>query len=342
MRVTEQRTIQELATAAPALLPARRERRLPGPGARQFGARCIATCVLVLSTLLLVGCGDDEQAAAPKVDPAYQAEIDTWRRLRYEDLTRADGWLSIVGLHWITLDSHFAGTERSGVDTVFGPPQLGMFSKVGERVYFTPERGVDVTHNGEPFSGRIELLDDRQPIPSILGYDNGQGEITVIWRGGRHALRIRHNQAEGRLKFAGIEYWPLDESWKMQATFNPNPPGTTTEVVTVMGTTEVAAIPGTISFERDGKTYRLDVFPRGDAGYRVMFADLTSGQGSYGQGRFIDLLGPDAQGKLTLDFNRAYNPMCAYHRYGTCPTPPKNNRLDLAVNAGEKRYTAHR
>lgn len=340
MRVTDERTTHH--DAVPAHAPAARPARAHGASRGRRFARGSGAAALALCALLLAACGSDEKAAAPQVDPAYQAEIDTWRRLRYEDLTRADGWLSIVGLHWLTLDAHFVGTERSGVDTLFGPPQLGMFSRVGDRVYFTPEAGVDITHNGEPLRGRIEMMDDRQPIPSILGYDGGQGEITVIWRGGRHAARIRHNQAEGRLKFAGIEYWPLDESWKMQATFTPNPPGTTTEVVTVMGTTEVAAIPGTIAFERDGKTYRLEVFPRGDAGYTVMFADQTSGQGSYGQGRFIDLLRPDAQGRITLDFNRAYNPMCAYHRYGTCPTPPKANRLDLAVTAGEKRYTAHR
>jgi len=340
MRVTDARDIHhEAAAAAPhaAAAPAK-----PVRARRGLRATIVRAFGLALCGVLLAACGSDDETEAPKVDPAYQAGLDTWRRLRYEDLTRADGWLSIVGLHWITLDSHFAGTERSGVDTVFGPPQLGMFSKVGERVYFTPERGVDVTHNGQPFSGRIELIDDRQPVPSILGYDNGQGEITVIWRGGRHALRIRHNQAEGRLKFAGLEYWPVDESWRTEATFTPNPPGTTTEVVTVMGTTEIAAVPGTIAFERDGKTYRLEVFPRGDAGYTVMFADLTSGQGSYGQGRFIDLLQPDERGRVIVDFNRAYNPMCAYHRYGTCPTPPKANRLDLAVTAGEKRYGAHR
>jgi uncharacterized protein len=330
MRVTDERSIH------PAVSRTVRGSR------RHVVARWRRWLALALCAMALAACGSGDETTSAKVDPAYQAEIDTWRKLRYEDLTRADGWLSIIGLHWLTLDAHFAGTERSGVDTMFGPPQLGMFSRVGERVYFTPERGVDVTHNGEPASGRIQLLDDRQPIPSILGYDNGQGEISVIWRGGRHALRIRHDQSEGRLKFAGIEYWPLDEGWKMQATFTPNPPGSTVEVVTVMGTTDVAAIPGHITFERDGKLHRLDVFPRGDAGYTVMFADQTSGQGSYGQGRFIDLYTPDEKGKLTIDFNRAYNPMCAYHRYGTCPTPPKTNRLELAVTAGEKRYSAHR
>ena len=311
-------------------------------GRRARVSRWLHGLALLACTSLLVACGDDKVEGGTSMDTAYEAEIGTWRKLRYEELTRPDGWMSIIGLHWITLNAHFAGAERSGVDTMFGPPQLGMFSREGERVYFVPEAGVEVTHNGEPVTGRIQLLDDRQTLPSVLAYDCGKGEITVIWRGGRQALRIRHTDAERRLKFDGIDYWPIDPSWKMPAKFTANPPGTTVEIVTVLGTTEIAGNPGYIEFQRDGNTYRLEAFPRGDAGYTVMFADLTSGQGSYGQGRFVDVLKPDTQGNLTIDFNRAYNPMCAFHRYGTCPTPPKANRLNLAIPVGEKRYAAHR
>jgi hypothetical protein len=304
------------------------------------GLRAMARLGLLAALALGAAACKDEapNAEGPKVDPQYMSDLKLWRDQRTNALTAPDGWSTLVGLHWLKLKAHYAGSERSGIDIKHGPPSLGMFSRDGERVYFTPDAGVPVTHNGEPVKGRIQLSDDRQPVPSVLVYDEGKGQIQLLWRGGRHALRVRHADADSRKNFAGIEYWPVDESWRVEGTFIPHPPGKTIEVVTVLGTTEVAPNPGVVEFQLQGQTMRLEAFDRVPEGLTLLFADATSGQGSYGQGRFIDLLPPDPQGKVVIDFNRAYNPPCAFTPFGTCPTPPKDNRLVIAVKAGEMRY----
>ena len=300
----------------------------------------IAALSLMLAT---VSACSEEKAAddAPmsEAEARYLSDEGLWRMQRHEDLTRPDGWSSLIGLHWLTLQSHYVGSgARSGIRIAIGPESLGMFQRKGDRVFFTPESGVPLTLDGEPFRGRVELKDDANGAASVLGFDDGKGKLTVIVRGGNRALRVKHADAPTRLQFKGIDYWPADRDWRIEATFVPNPAGTTLPIATIIGTTENTPNPGALEFQRDGKNYRIEALDQGEDTLSLIIADRTSGHESYGAGRYLDVPRPDANGKVVIDFNRAYNPPCAFTQFATCPLPPNQNRLDLAIAAGEKRY----
>jgi uncharacterized protein (DUF1684 family) len=289
----------------------------------------------------LAGCqqaGEDDNRAGKVMDARFLADNSAWREQRQRELLAPDGWTSLVGLHWIELKSHFIGNgPASGIKLRVGPPKLGMVTQQDGRIFFTPERGVAVTLNGEPVTSRIELQSDRDASPGVIGFDEGKGALSVIERGGRHALRVKHADAESRVKFAGLDYWPVQESWRIEGRFIPHPPGKTLTIIDVIGVATESPNPGAVEFERDGKPYRLEAL--GQAGGPLFFvlADRTSGHGSYPAGRFLDAAAPE-DGKVVLDFNRAYNPPCVFTPYATCPLPPAENRLDLRVDAGEKTY----
>jgi len=120
--------------------------------------------------------------------------------------------------------------------------------------------------------------------------------------------------------------------------FVPHPAGKTIEIADIIGTLNQVPNPGAIEFQRDGKTYRIEALDEGDDELFLVFADRTNGHGSYGAGRFLYAPRPDAQGRVALDFNQSYNPPCAFTPFATCPLPPPENRLDLAVLSGEKAY----
>ena len=289
----------------------------------------------------LAGCqqaGEDDNRTGKVMDARFLADNAAWREQRKLELVAPDGWTSLVGLHWIELKSHFIGNgPSSGIKLLVGPPMLGMVAQRDGRIFFTPESGVAVTLNGEPVTGRVELQSDRDASPGVIGFDEGKGALSLIERGGRHALRVKHADAESRIKFVGLDYWPADESWRIEGRFIPHPPGKTLTIIDVIGVATESPNPGAVEFERDGKPYRLEAL--GQAGGPLFFvlADRTSGHGSYPAGRFLDAAAP-VNGKVVLDFNRAYNPPCVFTPYATCPLPPAENRLDLRVDAGEKTY----
>lgn len=306
---------------------------------RKFIGVALAALLLPLAACDRDG-GQAREAKAPVADINFLADDAVWRAERKEALLRPDGWTSLVGLHWLELKAHYLGSGTgSGIRLAVGPPKMGLLEQRDGRLFFTPERGVALTLDGEPLKGRVELKTDRDEAPSVIGFDEGKGVLGVIKRGGRYGLRVRHADAPTRLQFAGLEYWPADPDWKIAGKFVAHPPGKTLPIVDIIGTTSDAPNPGAVEFVRDGKTYRIEAI--GEPGTDELFlvlADRTSGHGSYAAGRFMDTPGPDAQGKVVLDFNRAYSPPCAFTPFATCPLPPPENRLDLAIDAGEKAY----
>ena len=304
----------------------------------RFTGPLLAACAL----LALPSCdraNDPAVTAAPQVDRTFLADNAVWRTQRRDSLLRPDGWTSLVGLHWIELKAHYIGSSAdSGIRLAKGPPKMGLLQQQDGRLFFTPEKDTALTLDGEPLRGRVELKTDHDATPSVVGFDDGKGVMTVIQRGDRRALRVKHADAEARTGFAGLEYWPADPSWLIDARFVPHPPGKTIEIANITGTLDQMPNPGVVEFERDGKRHRLEALGNGDGTLFLIFADRTSGHGSYGAGRYIDTAKPPADGRVAVDFNRAYNPPCAFTAFATCPLPPPENRLDLAITSGEKAY----
>lgn len=300
--------------------------------------------MLAAAVVLAAGCkrGDDGKAAAAQAAAAsaFAQSEQAWRDQRRERLLAPDGWASLVGLHWIDPGSHYLGSDTdNGIRLAMGPEHMGMLDLEGRRVRFVPDKGATLTLDGQPLTGAASLRTDMaEQGPSVIGFDGGKGQATVIERGGRHALRVKHADAPSRVRFAGLDYWPADAGWKIEGTFVPHPAGQTIEIASIIGTTDQVPNPGAIEFTRGGKTYRIEAQDEGEGELFLVFADRTNGHGSYGAGRFLYAPMPDANGKVMLDFNQSYNPPCAFTAFATCPLPPPQNRLDLAITAGEKAY----
>ncbi|MCD9029963.1 DUF1684 domain-containing protein [Luteimonas sp. BDR2-5] len=298
------------------------------------------------AALLFTGCAGGDASADPataaetaRLDQAFVDETRSWQRQREERLTAPDGWTSLIGLHWLELKAHYVGSDAtSGLRIAMGPGKLGLLQQQGDALFFTPERGAALTLDGAPLRGRARVRTDRDETPGTIGFDDGKGQLSVIERGNRKALRVRHADAPTRTGFAGLDYWPIDRDWRIDARFTPAAPGTTIEIADIIGTINRMPCPGAVTFERDGASYTLQAVEGEAGGLFLILADRTSGHGSYGAGRYLDTAAPDADGHVVLDFNRAYNPPCAFTPFATCPLPPQENRLDLAITAGEKAY----
>lgn len=284
------------------------------------------------------------QAGAPPSKPtsaAFVGEQQVWRDERKANLTKPDGWTSLIGLHWLDPGPHYFGSEAdNGIRVAMGPGHFGMIDlKKDGTVRFVPERGTAFTLDEQPLKGATALRIDTDPAgPSKLGFDEGKGILTVIKRGDRYALRVKHADAPTRSGFKDIPYWQADAGWVVDSKFVAHPPGKTLAIANIVGTTEQVPNPGYVEFERDGKSYRIEALDEGGDELFLVFADRTNGHGSYGAGRFLDAPKPGIGGRVMLDFNKAYNPPCAFTAFATCPLPPQENRLDLAVTAGEKAY----
>lgn len=304
---------------------------------------------LLACTLVLGACDkSDEEAAARAAAEAraraFAASEKPWRDSRVAELTAPQGWTSVIGLHWIDPGSHYAGTAGSnGLRMAMGPAHLGMLDLGADgRVRFAPDKSTALTLDGAPLTGATVLKTDAdEGGPSKIGFDDGKGLATIIKRGDRVALRVKHSDADARLHFAGIQYWPGGPEWKVTGRFIPHPAGTTLPIVNIVNMVEQVANPGAVEFTRDGKTHRLELLDQGEPTLFLVYADRTSGHGSYPAGRYLDLARPTANQQMTIDFNRAENPPCAFTAFATCPLPPVANRLDLAVEAGERVYAKH-
>ncbi len=290
----------------------------------------------VLGALLLTA-----PAAAQQGDPAAFAQATAaWHAQREKRLTAEDGWLTLVALLWLQEGDNVAGSG-TGASVVFpakAPARLGTFRRRGQAVAFQPEPGVLVTGAGKAFTGG-PLKTDAEGEPDVL--ETAGLRFHVVIRGERVGLRVKDPDAPKRRDFHGIPTYAADLRWRIEAKWEPAPPGASIAVPDVLGKVEQMAAPGTAVFSVEGKEYRLTpVLEEGESNLFFVFADATNHTETYGAGRFL-YAQPPKDGHVVLDFNRAYNPPCAFSPYATCPLPPKQNRLPLAISAGEKRAGEH-
>ena len=287
-------------------------------------------------------------AAVPGVATVDAAEIDgykqsvkQWHDDRVQRLTAPDGWLSLTGLEWLKLGENRIGQAVDN-DIVLkaGPAHLGVIKLAADgamHLELLPQVGALI--DGKPLQQAV-LVDDvhaGDAVPTTVSF--GSASLHAIDREGRKGLRVKDTDAPSRTHFLGIESFPVDPSWRIEATWVPAKHGQTLEMGTVIGTIDKYPVPGTLEFSRDGKHFELlpVIEVLGDQQYFIVFADRTSGKETYGAARFL-YIDPPNGGKVVVDFNKAYNPPCAFTPFATCPLAPPENRLDLRVTAGEKKY----
>jgi uncharacterized protein (DUF1684 family) len=276
------------------------------------------------------------ETSKPSAD--YNQQIETWRAQRVERLKAPNGWLSLIGLHWLKDGKNSVGSAKDN-DVVLakGPAHLGVISLKSGKATIELDAKADATIDDKKASS-AELLDDTHEKPTTVAF--GTASFYMIDRNGKKGLRVKDTAAETRAHFAGIDSFAIDPSWRVEAKWEAYTPAHSLDIPTVLGTVDKMSVPGKASFTRGGKTFTLlPVLEDKDAKELwFIFADRTSGKETYGAARFLYADMPK-DGKLVIDFNKAYNPPCAFTPYATCPLAPPENRLDLRVTAGEKKYS---
>ena len=284
---------------------------------------------LIVSTAVLAAVDADTE----------QQTVERWRADRVAELTSETGWLTLVGLYWLEKGDNTFGRAPSN-RLVLDHPALarraGTFKWDSGGVHFTANRGSGITHGGQPVSS-LDMVMDTQGEPTVIS--SGSLRLFVIERSGKVGVRVRDVDSPLRRQFAPIDYFPVTTDWVFDARFEPYEPHRQIKIINILGLEVEQDSPGALVFNKDGREYRLDAVLENpdDQTLFVMFGDRTNGKGSYGGGRFLHTPLP-SQGTVRVDFNQAYNPPCAFNNFATCPLPPEQNKLTLAVEAGEKAY----
>lgn len=283
---------------------------------------------------LMLSCG-----YKPEASPAYLAEINAWHQQRIERLKKENSWLTLAGLFWLQEGENTFGADEKNeiVFPVKAAPFFGNLILKNGVVTFEPQKGVEVLCEGKP-AGKMTLLNDTQENTTVLNY--GDLRWYIIKRGDRYGIRLRDVKHKRLADFKGIERFPVDENWRIQAKFERYDPPKKVIVPDIIGGATEEKCFGAYVFEKDGKTWRLETTgdPAGRKSMFVVFGDLTNKKTTYGGGRFIYIPVPDAQDNAVIDFNKAYNPPCVFSPYATCPLPTENNTLAIEVTAGEKMW----
>jgi len=278
--------------------------------------------------LLVLACRPTEKKsvqAAANDNSNYEQEIMKWREHRRTRLLADDSWLTLVNLQWL----------NEGVNKIDKPADTGSVTLDHGVVTLAPSPKLMI--DGKPVAQPVVLANDADPKgPTMV--QSGTTKFNVIKRNDKYALRVRDTNAETRRDFKGLDYFPVDPKWRLEARFEPFNPPHHIAITNVLGMVSDEVAPGELVFTVDGKEVRLQpILEQGETDYFIIFKDATSGKETYPAARYL-YASPAKDGKTVIDFNKAYNPPCAFTAYATCPLPPQQNRLPFRVEAGEKKY----
>lgn len=298
-------------------------------------------CALI--TVIVFGCTN----SSDNFDlTAYKKEMEVWHANRLQRLTSENGWLTLVGLYWLKEGKNPFGSDTT--NTVILP--AGKTAPVAGTL--TLDHGIVRMETAPGTEARIK----DSAVTAATLHDDGEGatdptivrigtvSFYVIKRDGQLGIRVKDSQSATRLNFKGLDYYPVNADYRFEARYEPYSPPKMIKIATMINTVEEDSCPGALVFDHDGKQQRLDVVIEtgSDNEFFIMFSDETSGKDTYGMGRQVYTSLPDANGKVILDFNKAYNWPCVFTEFATCPIPPSQNHLPFRVEAGEKMYSGHK
>ncbi len=287
--------------------------------------------ILLLAIGLLCLCQVQAQTTT-----GYNQQISEWHKQRVAELLAPDGWVNLVGLYWLEPGKNTFGSDTHN-NLVFTqanmPSNAGYFLLQNEEVIWVSNPSVKVLAHNTQVDSLVIYQKNKEPLQLSLG----SLRWTIIQRGDKVGIRLRDLATPALTEFTGIEHFPIAAKWRITAHLEPRTQASVS-ITNVLGQISEAESPGKLVFTLDGKEYSLDALQSGNQLF-IVFGDATSGKESYAAGRFLETPLPDDNGNTILDFNKAYNPPCAFTRYATCPLPPKQNILPIAISAGEKDYT---
>ncbi len=294
----------------------------------------IAPAFLLLLSLTLMASGCNSSHPVIEDEEAYIQEMEAWQQSRLDRLKGERGWLNLAGLYWLGEGENSFGSDP-GNDIIF--PQkadafCGSLMLSDQEVTLKVKEGVRITNGDTPVT-TLTLNDDQTKPTTYLQ----QGDLAwnIIKRGEKYGIRLRDYKHPRLEALDHIPAYPINTEYVVEAKLLPfDEPRTFTVATPVEGFTESYQCPGELHFEIRDEELVLYPFISGE-GYFLIIADETTGMETYGAGRFM-YSDPDSSGRIILDFNKAYNPPCAFTPFATCPMPPKENFLPVAIEAGEK------
>ena len=271
-------------------------------------------------------------------DNGYVASIERWRQERVARLKADDGWLTVAGLFWLHEGDNSVGSASGdAIQLPRGPAHAGRFEFRGGKVTFHADPGSGAKVNGKAVSNAPLRADNDTGGPDQVTL----GDLTMfpIRRGDRVGIRLKDKQSEYRREFTELHWYPVREEYHVTARWVAYDKPHMLTIPNILGQTEQEPSPGYAEFKLHGHEYRLEPVLEDDQLFFI-FRDETSGKETYGAGRFLYADVPKGR-TVVLDFNKAYNPPCAFTPYATCPLPPKQNRLAVRIEAGELKYGSH-
>ncbi|MBS1490945.1 MAG: DUF1684 domain-containing protein [Bacteroidetes bacterium] len=293
----------------------------------------------ILGLLLLLSACQKPVLSAEEL-ATYEREVNLWHEQRLIDVKAPNGWLNLAGLYWLEGGINTFGSNQR--NTIIFPAgkiaeHAGHFLVTGKRVKLFAKKEAAITYLGKPIN-ELEVFNS----DSAKGMEVKSGTLrwTIIQRGDKLGIRLRDDSSEVAKKFVGIERFAISPSYRIEAHFEKADSLHTVAITNVVGQTTEVPSPGKLFFKVRGKKLSLDVL-KAETEYFIIFADSTTGQETYGGGRFLYVKKQDKKNTVILDFNKAYNPPCVITPFATCPLPPKQNHLSVAIRAGEKKYGTH-
>ncbi|APO97137.1 DUF1684 domain-containing protein [Xanthomonas vesicatoria] len=308
----------------------------------QKGALCVAVMAMAACSASSGDAGDVRVSKRSTTDQpqVYRLALERARAQRLAQVRAPDGWLSYTGSGRLRAGQYRVGSDPHN-DLVLpaGPGQLGQLSlDVRGHVRFKAAAGAAVRLNGQPVD-EVSLEPERADQRGDR-LDVGNRQFYLVQTGTLFGWRFRDPVAPALIAFQGFEYFPIDPQWRVDARWHPYAAPRSVTLLTSIGTPLTAEVPGEAVFTRDGHEYHLQPIAQHDgSGLFFLFTDRTSGKESYGGARYLFTAMP-RDGHVLLDFNLAENPPCAFTPHVVCPIAPPENRLAVAVNAGEKTYRA--
>ena len=290
--------------------------------------------ILYVITLVLM-ISSCEQKPSTELSIAYLADIESWKQKRDINLRSTSGFINLAGLFWFETEKASVGSATSNTlqfpdDT---PPVLGKFIIENNIVTFKSAEGINVLIDSIPKEESI-VYDAEQKVSKVMSWNSYKWFI--IERSGNLGIRLRNLDHPLTKETVHIDYYPVNNKWNVEATYIQFDKPKSLMINNIVGFSFKEEYKGKLEFKVNGKSYSL-LPSLGDESMFIMFSDETSGEETYGGGRYMSA-GLPVENKVILDFNKAYNPPCAFTDYATCPLPPKENMLPFKLEAGEKVY----
>lgn len=288
---------------------------------------------LVLAGVIgLFSCQSNKE---PFNEEEYIKSTKEWQVKRLESLKSENGWLNLVGLHWLKDGQNPFGSNEA--NNIIFPENAPEF--IGAIILYKGNLSVVINDDVEVFINdsllkESDILTDAEK--GTTKFKIGSFRWYIIKRGERYGIRLKDLESPLIDQITEVPSFPIDSKWRLNAKFEKFDTPKEIAVPNVLGDTEFEQCYGLIKFKIGEEEHSLMPLGNDDKGFFVIFADETSAEETYGAGRFLSVEKPDEKGNTIIDFNKATNPPCAFTNFATCPLPPKENILSVKILAGEK------